>query len=98
MENIDRSDSNCLNEQFMEIVVGRMLGKYKEPLPSLPLFYEELMNIGDEETVLAKLIDFYVKTKELEAKVPEIQPEENLPTKRKRAGSGTRKSKRRRRN
>ena len=98
MENIEKSDSNCLNEQFMEIVVGRMLGKFKEPLPSLPLFYEELMNTGDEETVLAKLIDFYVRTRELEAKVPEIPPKEKLPAKRKRAGSGTRKSKRTRRN
>jgi hypothetical protein len=98
MENIEKSDSNCLDEEFMEIVLGRMLGKFKEPLPSLPLFYEELMNLGDEETVLAKLIDFYVRTRELEAKVPEISPEDNLPAKRKRVGSSTRKSKRRRRN
>lgn len=98
MENIEKSDSNWLNDQFMEIIVGRMSGKFKEPLPSLPLFYEELMSLGDEENVLARLIDFYVKTRELEAKVPEIPTEEKLPAKRKRAGSSTRKSKRRRRN
>lgn len=103
MESIDKSDSTyqsqMLNNELLELVGGRLLGKFKEPLPSMPLFYEELMNLGDEETVLAKLIEFYVKTSELEAQVPVISQDEVSPAKRKRNPSqNSRRSKRRRRN